>query len=69
MIQKAALEVYLKTGEVLRLSSEWKNRPVISGFHSLEDTNGFEDSDGNVYLISAKNISYVKILKEMGEHK
>jgi hypothetical protein len=33
MIQKAALEVYLKTGEVLRLSSEWKNRPVISGFH------------------------------------
>jgi hypothetical protein len=69
MIEKAALEVYLKTGEILRCSSEWKNRPVISGFHSLEDTNGFEDSDGNVYLISATNISYVKILKETGGHK
>ena len=69
MIEKAALEVYLKTGEILRCSSEWKNRPVISGFHSLGDSNGFEDSDGNVYLISATNISYVKILKEMGEHK
>jgi hypothetical protein len=63
MIGKAALEVYLKTGEILRLSSEWKNRPVISGFHSHEGANGFEDSDGNVYLISETNISYVKILK------
>jgi hypothetical protein len=69
MIEKAALEVYLKTGEILRCSSEWKNRPVISGFHSLGDSNGFEDSDGNVYLISATNISYVKILKETGGHK
>jgi hypothetical protein len=69
MSEKAALEVYLKTGEILRCSSGWKNRPVISGFHSLEDTNGFEDSDGNVYLISATNISYVKILKETGGHK
>ena len=69
MSEKAALEVYLKTGEILRCSSEWKNRPVISGFHSLRDSNGFEDSDGNVYLISATNISYVKILKETGGHK
>lgn len=61
---EAEAEVYLKTGEILRVSKPWENRPRLSGFHSHYDSNCFEDANGDVYVISATNISYVKILKE-----
>lgn len=63
-IVDATVEIYLKTGEILRVSGEWKNRPRLSGFHSSVGANSFEDISGNVYLIADSNISYVKILKE-----
>lgn len=64
MIGTPIAEIHLKTGEILRVSGAWKGRPELSGFHSHYDTNCFEDSSGNVYLLSATNISYIKILKE-----
>lgn len=64
MTEKAKLELYLKTGEILRLSDTNKHRTCISGFHSIDDTNEFMDCDGNVYIISSTNISYMKIFND-----